>query len=85
MEFDVELEDFKLKSQSLTELPRKDRGDFTVVCMEFSKLVKMNPKIIADRLKPYIEELDCIKSVENASGYLNIYFNKLQFLSSVLQ
>jgi len=70
--------------------PKTELGDLAFpIAFELAKRIKQqtgektNPRSIAEQLKARIESLDGIASVEVAgAGYLNIYFDRAQFLQA---
>ena len=82
--FDVEIE------QIAAEIPPKTEfGDLAFpIAFELAKEIKQktgekqNPRAIAEKLKAALLEFDFVQNVEIAGpGYLNIFFNRSQFLA----
>lgn len=74
MEFDI---DTDVKFEEDDEYTRQD---FAIPCMALAPKVKKSPKIIADILKPYVEDVYGVEKVENVKGYLNIFLDRRLFL-----
>src|SRR5690349_15848895 len=83
--FDIDLDHVPSETPPKTEL-----GDAAFpVAFELAKQIKQatgekrNPREIADTLKASLEEFDFVQRVEVAgAGYLNVYFNRPQFLTT---
>lgn len=69
--------------------PRAELGDLAFpVSFELAKLVKQatgekqNPRAIAEKLKPQLEDIDEVSRVEIAgAGYINVFFDRPKLLS----
>jgi arginyl-tRNA synthetase len=69
--------------------PRPDLGDLAFpVSFELAKLIKQAtgekqaPRTIAEKLKPYLEDVDEVSRVEIAgAGYINVFFDRVKLLS----
>lgn len=83
--FDIELDNVASETPPKTEL-----GDVAFpVAFELAKKIKQqtgekrNPREIAEILKSSLEEFDFVSRIEVAgAGYLNIYFNRSQFIAA---
>ncbi|PYS98106.1 MAG: arginine--tRNA ligase [Acidobacteria bacterium] len=83
--FDIDLDHVPSETPPKTEL-----GDAAFpVAFELAKQIKQatgekrNPREIAETLKASLEEFDFVQRVEVAgAGYLNVYFNRPQFLAT---
>lgn len=84
--FDIELENIS------GEVPPKiELGDFAFpIAFELAKRIKQatgekqNPRAIAEKLKESLEATEDVSRVEVAgAGYLNIFFDRAKFLSSI--
>jgi hypothetical protein len=51
---------------------------------KFAGILKTNPKIIFDKLYPYITSFPEIKKVEFLNGFMNIYYNRTNYLLNLL-
>ena len=81
---------FGVEVQQLTgEVPpRAELGDLAFpVSFELAKLVKQatgekqNPRAIAEKLKPQLEDIDEVSRVEIAgAGYINVFFDRPKLL-----
>ena len=69
--------------------PRTDLGDLAFpVSFELAKLIKQAtgekqaPRAIAEKLKPFLEDIDEVSRVEIAgAGYINVFFDRVKLLS----
>ena len=86
VEFNVEIE------QIAAEVPPKiELGDLAFpVAFELAKRIKQvtrekkNPREIAEKLKSTLETFDFVEKVEVAgAGYLNVFYNRAEFLTDV--
>ena len=60
-------------------------GDCCLPCFKLSKVMRMSPVMIADKLKAEMTDLpNHIKRVESVSGYLNFYFDRNAMAKEVL-
>ena len=59
--------------------------DVSFACMEYAKEFRMSPIKIAEKIKPYVEQVYCIDRVEIIGGYLNIFFNRTQYFLDKLE
>ena len=67
-------------SNLLTVPPHPIMGDFAFPCFKLGK----NPKEEADKLQKKIKLPDFLEKIETKGPYLNFYFNKSMFTTSVL-
>jgi arginyl-tRNA synthetase len=72
---------------ALIEIPPENiPGDFAFPCFQLSKLLKKSPQQIAeDVMNKLFVDSDKISLIENFTtqgGYLNVYINKLEFITS---
>ncbi len=65
--------------------PNADMGDYAFPCFRLAKVLKKSPQIIAEDLKEKIEMDANLEKIEVASGYLNIFINKLVLTKTVLE
>ncbi len=67
--------------------PEESMGDFALPCFGFAKIMRKNPKVIAEELKekimPYVEALG-IENVEAVGGYCNFFMNRAKYVESCL-
>ena len=69
--------------------PRAELGDFAFpVSFELAKLIKQatgekqNPRAIAEKLKPHLEDIEEVARVEIAgAGYINVFFDRARLLT----
>lgn len=74
------------KVNYIIEIPNdKKNGDFsTNVAMELTKILKRNPRIIAEELVTNIEKGNIIDRIDIAGpGFINFYLNKKYLLNSI--
>ena len=89
-EFDVTDNWEKVKVQILKIKPTcKEIADPTMYdlcfeCMQFAKTFRMSPMAIAERLKPYLKGINCIDRVDMTGGYMNIFFDRKEFLQELI-
>src|ERR687891_640951 len=84
--FGVEPQQFNVETP-----PRPDLGDLAFpVSFELAKLIKQAtgekqaPRAIAEKLQPFLEDIDEVSRVEIAgAGYINVFFNRVKLLSPV--
>jgi arginyl-tRNA synthetase len=81
-EFDVDA-DIKLEIPKDKE-ERKTR-DVAIPCMKMAPLVRKSPKVIAETLKSYVEQAPGVERVEIIGGYLNVFFDRLEFFLSIVR
>ena len=82
--FGVELQTFAAEVP-----PRPDLGDLAFpVSFELAKLIKQatgekqNPRVIAEKLKSQLEDIDEVSRVEIAgAGYINVFYDRAKLLS----
>ncbi|WP_213524984.1 arginine--tRNA ligase [Paenibacillus sp. J31TS4] len=65
--------------------PNPDMGDLSMPCFKLSKVLRKAPQAIAEELKAKLDGIAYVERVEAVSGYLNIYLDKAQFVSTLLQ
>lgn len=59
--------------------PDSSVGDLALPCFKLSKLMRKAPQVIAKELCERIECDNVISKIENVGGYLNFFFNKVDF------
>jgi arginyl-tRNA synthetase len=64
--------------------PTDDMGDFAFPCFPLAKVLKKNPKQIAEELITTLKLPPEIQEVKSVSGYLNFYVNKKILAQNVL-
>ena len=70
----------------IIEVPNdKKNGDFsTNIAMELTKVLKKNPRLIAEELVTNIDKKDIIEKIEVAGpGFINFYLNKKYLLNGI--
>lgn len=83
MEYDVEVpvcfeEPKQLIAKYLT------RGDLYIPCMQFASVVRKSPLVIAETLKTYVQQVDGIERIEIVNGYINIFFDRVEFFNTTV-
>lgn len=64
--------------------PNSEMGDYAFPCFKLAKELKKSPLDIAKELKDKLKEDEIIKETNVEGGYLNIFINKFEFVSNVL-
>lgn len=63
--------------ESALETPKEAKmGDVCLPCFKFARTMRIAPPMIANKLLPYVENLDFVDKVEVVGGYLNIFFSR---------
>lgn len=63
--------------------PDSKMGDVAMPCFRLSKKLRKSPEKIALEMKEYFKGCECIKQVENVSGYLNFFINEIWYIKNV--
>src|SRR3989344_8881707 len=70
---------------SLLEIPKDTNlGDLSLPCFQLSKVLKKDPKVIAQDLKNKLKTNKTIKEIKVIGPYLNFYFNNETLLEPIL-
>lgn len=72
---------------SLIEVPKNaDMGDYAFPCFKLAKIYRKGPNIIAKDLADTIKSnnYDILDKVENVGGYLNFFFDKVQYAHQLI-
>lgn len=57
------------------ETPKEAKlGDVCLPCFKFARTMRLAPPMIANKLLPYVQNLDFVQKVEVVGGYLNVFF-----------
>ena len=64
--------------------PEKEKGDYSIPCFKFAKVLRKSPIKIAEELSLNIKKDDNISKTEAVNGYLNFFINKEYFIKSIL-
>lgn len=80
----AKMEKLKTRLVNLKWGETEKQGDLFFECMKFAPLFKQSPKVIAEKIKSYIDTVDGLDRVEVVGGYLNVYFDRVNFLEKVL-
>lgn len=64
--------------------PNTEFGDYAFPCFKLAKELKKAPQVIAGEIKDKFETGEFIEKIEVVGGYLNMYVNKLPYVTSVL-
>ncbi|MBK05363.1 MAG: arginine--tRNA ligase [Deltaproteobacteria bacterium] len=59
-------------------------GDLGMACHPFARVLRKNPKVIAEELAAQVPQTDGIKSVEALNGYLNLRFDPTYVISNAI-
>lgn len=60
---------------SALEIPKESKmGDVCLPCFKFARTMRIAPPMIANKLLPYVQNLDFVEKAEVVGGYLNIFF-----------
>ena len=65
--------------------PNNDLGDYAFPCFRLAKELKKAPPMIANEIKEKFPSNEYIEKIEVVGGYLNIYVNKLSYVSDILK
>lgn len=71
-------------SAMLETPPDPKMGDAALPCFKLAKTLRNAPPKIAAELSEKIGEIDGVKEIKTVGGYLNFYFDKTNFVKSVL-
>ena len=67
--------------------PEANLGDFALPCFSFAKIMRKNPKTIAEEIRsgmlPFKEELG-IERIEAVNGYCNIFLNRTKYVEDCI-
>ena len=84
LEFKIETEiPFKVIKDA-EGMPIPERGEVEFRCQPLAREAKINPKLIVERLAPYVESVEGVEKVEAINGYLNVFFERATFLINML-
>jgi len=64
--------------------PDGHKGDFTFNSFPLAKILRKNPKVIAETLAEKLKNYEIFEELETVQGYLNITVNREKLFSSVL-
>lgn len=90
-EFDVTADWDTVKTQILPirpavkEIADPKYFDLCFETMRFAKEFRTSPVIIANKLKPYVEEYSFIDRVDITGGYMNIFFDRVSFFKTLVE
>ena len=73
--FDVGVENIEFQPTK-----KEFEGDITIVIFPFVKLLKQNPKEIAEKLGEHLQEQDCVVKYNVVSGFLNLVISDEYYL-----
>ena len=73
--FDVGVENIEFQPTK-----KEFEGDITIVIFPFVKLLKKNPKEIAEKLGEHLQEQDCVVKYNVVSGFLNLVISDEYYL-----
>lgn len=76
----------KNELESYIEIPpNTDLGDYAFPCFKLAKELKKAPPMIASEIKEKFPQNDYIEKIDVVGGYLNIFVNKLPYISDILK
>ena len=75
----VKIEDLIIESISL------DKGDYSLPCFSFAKILRSNPNVIAKQILDSVKTGGIIEKCEIVNGYLNFFLNKEQVSKNILE
>lgn len=76
----------KNELESYIEIPpNTDLGDYAFTCFKLAKELKKAPPMIASEIKEKFPQNDYIEKIDVVGGYLNIFVNKLPYISDILK
>lgn len=78
-ELNINVEDLIIESISA------DKGDYSLPCFAFAKMLKNNPMIIANQIKESVLVGGLIEKVEVVAGYVNFFLNKEAVAKSIIE
>ena len=73
--FDVGVENIEFQPTK-----KEFEGDITIVIFPFVKLLKKNPKEIAEKIGEHLQEQDCVVKYNVVSGFLNLVISDEYYL-----
>ncbi len=66
------------------EIPKESKlGDICLPCFKFARTMRLAPPMIAQKLKPYLQDADFVERVEVVGGYLNVFFAREKVASAL--
>ena len=65
--------------------PSPEMGDYAIPCFPFARILKKDPKLIAEELAKKIKTDHLIKQAVAAGPYLNFFMNKAHWNQSIVQ
>lgn len=68
--------------------PEESMGDFALPCFAFAKMLRKNPKVIAQELAEELAGMQKdlgISSIEAVNGYVNIYMDREMYVKSCVE
>ena len=77
-ELNVNVEDLIIESISA------DKGDYSLPCFSFAKVLKDNPINIANKIKDSVQLGTIVEKCEVVAGYVNFFLNKEKFACELL-
>ncbi len=76
----------KNELESYIEIPpNTDLGDYAFPCFKLAKELKKAPPMIANEIKEKFPSNEYIEKIDVVGGYLNIFVNKLPYISGILK
>lgn len=77
---DLNVEDISLM---LEIPPNSELGDYAFPCFKLAKTYRKAPKVIADEIAGKLKDDELIERIEVVGAYINIFVNKVNFISNV--
>ena len=78
-ELNVNVQDLIIESISA------DKGDYSLPCFSFAKILRDNPMNIANKIKDCVKLGGLIEKCEVVAGYVNFYLNKTKVTEEILK
>lgn len=73
------------EEEIILEKPRENFGDFSFPCFRLSRLVKKNPKELAEEIATKLGTISGIEKVEAVNGYVNFFVKKDFLIKKILE
>lgn len=61
------------------------KGDYSLPCFRFAKILRLAPQAIAQQLAESISIDNIVDKVEAVAGYVNVFVNKVYYVQDILQ
>lgn len=81
-----DIEDFEVTLERPKNGEERKSRDVAIPCMKLAPVIRKSPKLIAETLKPYVEEYSTgLERVEVFGGYINIFYDRAEFLAALAE